>query len=243
MRLSFYSLGDISDMANEQFFYSTDITENEIILNGGEHYHLSKVLRKHPGDEIWVTNGKGITFQTKIASVNSDKTTLTILNILPKFGEPANRVTLAAGVIKPSHWEILIEKAVELGVYNIVPIISRFTVKPNIKMDRCRKIILSAVKQCGRSRLPHLAAPIQFEEYLRRDFKELTYICDNQDNYPLLSNCEEHQNHVVMVGPEGGFSEDEVTLALKNKFQAVSLGPRRLRAETAAIVAVSKLIF
>lgn len=229
-------------MAHEQFFFSQDVQDDIIILTETEHHHLSRVLRKRIGDEVWVTNGKGIAFQTCIKQIETDKTYLSIQETYPKFGESMNRVTLAAGIIKPAHWEFLLEKSVELGVYDIYPIISRYTIKTNFKMDRAKKIILSAAKQSGRSRVPNLYEPLPFENFVNKEFKELTYICDNQDDYPMLSNCEEDQNHVVLIGPEGGFSPEEVKLAIKNNFLPVSLGPRRLRAETAAIMAVNRLV-
>lgn len=149
------------------------IDNDRLILDGQEHQHISRVMRKKPGDDIWVSNGKGMAYQTEILEIEKEFTRCKILKTYPQFGEPVNKVSLAVGIIKPAHWEILLEKAVELGVHDIYPLTSRYTVVPNIKRQRNEKILLSALKQCGRSYLPTLHDPIPFKTFIAK--KEMKF--------------------------------------------------------------------
>ena len=229
-------------MAHEQFFYSKHIADDTLLIEHDEHKHLSRVMRKRPGDEIWVSNGKGISYQTEILIIDQDSTSCKILEKHPNFGEPENRVSLAVGLIKPSHWEIMLEKAVELGVYDIYPLITRYTVMKGLKRERSEKIILSALKQSGRSHLPILHDPVAFKDFIRIKRDEIAYICDNQDDYPQLTSGSASANYHVIVGPEGGFHADEVALAIQHDAHPVLLTNRRLRTETACLAALNRLI-
>ncbi len=229
-------------MANEQFFFSRDIRGNTAFLQGDEHFHLSRVLRKKIGDIAWLSNGKGLVFEARIESIEKDETRLKILQHFPELGEPQNRISLAIGLIKSSHWDILLEKTMELGVYEIFPLITRYTVKTDLKRERSEKILLSALKQCGRSRIPILHNPVEFKNFLQELPRTSLYICDNQADYPLLQPQQHPRDALVLVGPEGGFHPEELHLAIHNGFKAVRLVNRRLRSETAAILALSRLI-
>ncbi len=229
-------------MAHEQFFFSQNIDQDILRFEYDEHHHLSRVLRKKIGDIIWASNGNGMAYETKIISIAENDTNCKIINAYPLWGEPKNRVSLAVGIIKPSHWEIMLEKAVELGVYEIFPLVTRYTVKNDIKRERSEKIILSAVKQCGRSRIPILHESMQYSEFIQIKRSETVYICDNQDDYPSLEADSDNHNYLVLIGPEGGFHSDEVDLAIQHSAQPVLLTNRRLRTETACIAALSKLV-
>lgn len=229
-------------MAHEQFFYSNHIENNILIIESDEHKHLSRVMRKKPGDAIWVSDGKGTSYQTEILEIDQDNTKCKIVEKHPQFGEPENRVSLAVGLIKPSHWEIMLEKAVELGVYDIYPLITRYTVVKSLKQERGAKIILSALKQSGRSYMPILHDPVPYNEFIQQKHHETTYICDNQDDYPQLVPGLSSVNYLVLIGPEGGFHPDEVKLAIQHSAQPVLLSNRRLRTETACIAALSRLV-
>ncbi|MCD6446564.1 MAG: 16S rRNA (uracil(1498)-N(3))-methyltransferase [Candidatus Marinimicrobia bacterium] len=229
-------------MAHEQFFYSKHIEDNTLIIDGDEHKHLSRVMRKRPGDTIWISDGKGTSYQAEILEINAESTICKIIGKHPKFGEPENRVSLAIGLIKPSHWEIMLEKAVELGVYDIYPLITRYTVVKSLKRERGAKIILSALKQSGRSYLPILHDPVPFKEFIQQKRPDIIYICDNQDDYPQLAPTSDPENYLVLIGPEGGFHPDEVALAIQHSAQPVLLTNRRLRTETACLAALIRLI-
>ncbi|MDZ7822264.1 MAG: RsmE family RNA methyltransferase [Candidatus Marinimicrobia bacterium] len=174
-------------MAHERFFHTQNISGDTLTFKNEEHFHLSRVLRKTRGDTVWAIDGEGIAYQTRIRSVEKQQSTAEILRRHPGFGEPSNRVSLAVGIIKPSHWEILLEKAVELGVHDIFPLHTRYTVKGTIKRERSEKILLSSAKQCGRSRIPRLYPVREFREFIRATRNGRQYICDNQENYPRCS--------------------------------------------------------
>jgi 16S rRNA (uracil1498-N3)-methyltransferase len=229
-------------MAHEQFFYSEHIEDNTLIIDGDEHKHLSRVMRKRPGDTIWISDGKGTSYQTEILEIGQDNTKCKIVKKYPEFGEPKNRVSLAVGLIKPSHWEIMLEKAVELGVYDIYPLFTRYTVLKGIKRERQEMIVLSAMKQCGRSYLPILHDPVSLNDFIKQKRHEITYICDNQDDYPQLTPGMDSANYLVLIGPEGGFSTEEVELAIQHSVQPALLTNRRLRTETACIAALNRLV-
>ena len=229
-------------MAHEQFFFSRDIDGERIILEGSEHLHLSRVMRKKPGDEIWVSDGAGTSYHTRIDHIEKDSTCCGIIKVYKELGEPANKVSLAVGIIKPAHWEIMLEKAVELGVYDIFPLLTQHTVPKNIKRERSEKIILSALKQCGRSHLPVLHDPVKYDDFIRIQRNEMIYICDNQEDYPLLESGMDKADYLVILGPEGGFSPEEVQLAIDHCAKPVLLTNRRLRTETACLAALSRLV-
>jgi len=229
-------------MAHEQFFYTTQIDNDILLLSGQEHQHISRVMRKKKGDHVWVSNGKGITFHTQILDIDKESTRCRILKSYPRLGEPANNVSLAVGMIKPAHWEILLEKAVELGVHDIYPLSSRYTVIPNIKRERNEKILLSALKQCGRSYLPVLREPMSFKDFIIQKRNEVLLICDNQDDYPMLEAASDTRDYIVLIGPEGGFTKEEVHLAIEHHAKPVLLSNRRLRTETACLSALARLV-
>ncbi|MEA2076743.1 MAG: RsmE family RNA methyltransferase [Candidatus Marinimicrobia bacterium] len=229
-------------MAHEQFFFTQYIQNEHLMIEGQEHLHLSRVMRKKIGDHIWVSDGVGKAYYAEILSIEKENTHCKILKSYPQFGEPQNKVSLAVGLIKPAHWEIMLEKAVELGVWDIYPLITRYTVVKGLKQERGAKIILSALKQCGRSHLPILHDPVPFGDFIKQKHHEITYICDNQDDYPTLEEGMDTGNYLVLIGPEGGFHPDEVDLAIQHSAQPVLLTNRRLRTETACIAALSRLV-
>jgi len=229
-------------MANEQFFFSQHIEGDMIRLERDEHHHVSRVLRKRSGDTVLISDGKGMLYQTEILHIGQDETHCRITNAYPLAGEPGNKISLAVGIIKAAHWEILLEKAVELGVHEIFPLITRYTLMSGIKRERCEKIILSAVKQCGRSRIPELHEPLPFSDLVAREHKTPVYICDNQDDHPLLRATGRSEDALILVGPEGGFHPDEIRVALDTGAKPVLLANRRLRTETACMLALSRLV-
>jgi 16S rRNA (uracil1498-N3)-methyltransferase len=229
-------------MAHEQFFFSDNINMDRLSIDGQEHQHLSRVMRKKDHDQIWVSDGKGTAYHSEIIAVGKESTQCKIIKSYPELGEPANKVSLAVGIIKPAHWEIMLEKAVELGVHDIYPLTTRYTVIPTIKRERSEKILLSALKQSGRSYLPILHDPVTFTDFIEHKRNEIIFICDNQDDYPLLEAGMDTADYLVMIGPEGGFSQEEIDLAIKHCARPVLLSNRRLRTETACMAALSRLV-
>ncbi|MDD4960767.1 MAG: RsmE family RNA methyltransferase [Candidatus Marinimicrobia bacterium] len=229
-------------MANEQFFFSREINRETLLLRGEEHFHLSRVLRKKPGETIRVSDGEGTVFEARITAINKELTSADILQRFPGLGEPQNRISLAVGMIKAAHWDTLLEKTTELGVFEIFPLITRYTIKTDLKRERSEKILLAAVKQCGRSRIPRLHAPAEYGTFIKQLPDQPVYLCDNQDAYPLLRAQENPENALILIGPEGGFHPDELRLARDAGAKAALLTNRRLRSETACMLALSRLV-
>ncbi len=229
-------------MAHEQFFFSQGIRDELILIEGGEHLHLSRVMRKNTGDRIWIADGKGTAYHAEITDIGKESTHCKILERHQGFGEPRNKVSLAVGIIKPAHWEILLEKAVELGVHEICPLITRYTIVPGIKRERCEKILMAAMKQSGRSYLPRLHDPLPYKDLFSSKRTGTVYLCDNQEDYPDLDPGRENAEYLVLIGPEGGFSPEEAGLAIAHGAKPVLLANRRLRTETACMAALSRLV-
>lgn len=229
-------------MANEQFFFSREINASTLLLRGDEHFHLSRVLRKKTGEIIRVSDGEGTVYEARITAIGKELTSADILQRFPGLGEPRNRISLAVGMIKAAHWDILLEKTAELGVFEICPLITRYTVKTDLKRERGEKILLSAAKQCGRSRIPRLHVPAEFGTFIKQLPDKPIYLCDNQDAYPLLHAPENPKDALILIGPEGGFHPDELRHARDAGAKAVLLANRRLRTETACMLALSRLV-
>lgn len=230
-------------------FYHPNISENdtEIIFDKEESRHIGKVLRKQVGDELFTTNGAGYLFKVKLKDTTPKKCVASILQT--KFNEPsAYRLHLAVAPTKLNdRYEWFLEKATEIGVSEITPIICDHSERKVIKPERYEKIIQGAMKQSLKTYLPRLNDAITFTEWITNHA--------NTSNIKLIAHCEESHRHslkealkpktdvLITIGPEGDFSTSEISLALKNGFTPVSLGNSRLRTETAAIVACHSVAF
>ena len=223
-------------------FYSGNINneKTQIVLTNQEHTHLSKVLRKSTGDLINVTDGLGYIYKCRIDEIVKGSTTLSVLNFYHDNIEYP-QLTIAISITKKiSRFEWFLEKATEIGVYSIIPIISQHSEKSRLNFDRCTKILVSAMKQSLRTRLPILNAPIGFNDYIKRTAeidKKFIATC-KADNPVLLKNeLKKGLSTEILIGPEGGFSEKEISNAKNTNFTPISLGPSRLRTETAGVSA------
>lgn len=223
-------------------FYSGNINneKTQIVLTNQEHAHLSKVLRKSTGDLINVTDGLGNIYKCRIDEIVKGSTTLSVLNSYHNnIGYP--QLTIAISITKKiSRFEWFLEKATEIGVYNIIPIISQHSEKSRLNFDRCTKILVSAMKQSLRTRLPILNAPIVFNDYIKRTTEiDKKFIATCKANNPALLKYELKKglSAEILIGPEGGFSEKEINNAKNTNFTPVSLGQSRLRTETAGVSA------
>jgi 16S rRNA (uracil1498-N3)-methyltransferase len=234
-----------------EYFFTRpeDIQGHSLILRGDESKHLARVLRKSVGDRIFVTDGNDTMYEAIIKEIGKNDARCDIAAIHRKYHEPAMDVTLAVSLLKnPARFDYLIEKATELGVRSIIPILCEHTIARSDKHERMEKIALASMKQCGRSWLPRI-------EHLQ-DFHILI---GNSAHWPLrliphekidlsrsikneLRLFTEAHSVLVVVGPEGGFSEVEIELAVQKGFHQVSLGNRRLRTETAAVAALAQLL-
>lgn len=233
------------------YFYvkQEDISSHEFILRGDQSKHLVRVMRKDIGDRIFVTDGNDTMYEAVIVEFGKSDTRCEIAAIHRKYNEPSLEVTLAVSLLKnPARFDYLVEKATELGVRAIIPLLSERTIPQHEKHDRLEKIALAAMKQCGRSWLPRIQ-PLQkygtvVENSSHWPLKFIPH--EKTDSFHTISSELKHHEDVhsllILIGPEGGFSENEVALAEHNGFKPISLGLRRLRTETAAVVTLAELL-
>ena len=235
------------------FFYAPPSARqgNRITLPEEEARHAARVLRKKPGDEILVVDGEGGWFRMRLETVRKNNVEGAVVEERRDVGEPGYRLTVGMALLKNTgRFETFLEKAVELGVAAIVPLVTARTEKGRLKKARAENILVAAMKQSERSCLVRLEEPTDVRVWLEEKGGRTAVqalIChetaaSDQSIYRALAGRPDASRIEVLVGPEGGFSEDEVTLAEKAGFAPVSLGPRRLRAETAALTAAAAVM-
>lgn len=229
-----------------QLFYNPTISEKDtsFVFNKEESKHIIKVLRKKESDILFVTNGLGYLFKTEIALASDSKCTVTIL--LFEKEEPSKvQLHLAVAPTKMNErYEWFLEKATEIGIQEITPIICEHSERKVVKNDRFQKIIESAMKQSLHYYIPKLNEPITYKEFIKKDFKGQKFIahCEETDKKSLKDTLILNENITLLIGPEGDFSTKEIQLALENNYIPVSLGKTRLRTETAAVVACHSVV-
>jgi 16S rRNA (uracil1498-N3)-methyltransferase len=228
-----------------QLFYEPSLKpgDNTFTLSKEEAQHAVRVLRKKTGDNISIINGKGALFQAIIKNADPNQFTVLITGYKEKEKpSPCFHICLAL-LKKPERIEWFIEKAIEIGVSRITIFTSRQTEKKNLKTERLAKIAVSALKQSGNLWLPEIDCSINFDTLVKSEFNGEKFIayCRTELSKHLKYAAITGNDTIILIGPEGDFTEDEVTLALNNGFKEVSLGESRLRAETAALYALLTL--
>ncbi|MEQ3664371.1 MULTISPECIES: 16S rRNA (uracil(1498)-N(3))-methyltransferase [unclassified Olleya] len=230
-----------------QLFYNPDIAPdtNQFSFPKDESRHIVKVLRKKTGDLLNITNGKGYLFEAELTIADQKNCVVNILNTTHQA--PKNyQLHLAVAPTKMNdRYEWFLEKATEIGITSITPIICDHSERKVVKIERFDKIIQSAMKQSLSCYYPILNAPITFKDYINQDFDGDTYIahCEETDKKSLKSQVLPNKKITILIGPEGDFSVKEIKMAIQNKFIPVTLGETRLRTETAAIVACHSIAF
>ena len=222
-----------------QLFYLANPAK-EIILSAKESKHATKVLRKKEGDALDFTDGKGNFYKAEITVADSRKCRLQIVSREQKEKQHNYHLHIAIAPTKNmDRFEWFLEKATEIGIDEITPIICSRSERKVIKTERCNKILLSAMKQSLKFHLPKLNEAISLTDFIKQDFEDAKYIayCEDGDKNELKT-VSKTENTLILIGPEGDFSNAEIEMALKNNFKAVSLHASRLRTETAGIVAV-----
>lgn len=220
-------------------FYSTDLEGERLTLDAENSRHAAKVLRLGIGDELHLTDGLGILVKARIEVPDAKKCLVHVLEReLVAQRHPA--LTLAVAPTKNiARFEWFLEKATEIGVERIVPILCERSERKVIKPERLEKVLVSAMKQSLKSWKPQLEEPSPFSELIHAPFagKKCIAWMDEAQPEHLRSVVNSMENALILIGPEGDFSPNEVERAKSNHFQPISLGPSRLRTETAAIVA------
>lgn len=223
-------------------FYANNISGNNYTLPEEESKHCIKVLRMKVGDELTLVDGKGVWYHTKIAIDNPKKCEVEIIR---KEQDKNNRPYKLHIAIAPTknidRMEWFIEKATEIGIDEITPIICEHSERSIVKIDRLEKVAIAAMKQSLKAWLPQINDPIKFNDFIQNNNADQKFIAHcHSSELPLLSTCLINKISIlVLIGPEGDFSKTEVTLSLQHGFKEISLGASRLRTETAGIMAVS----
>ena len=230
-----------------QLFYNATINEvtETFSFDREESKHIIKVLRKKDGDILFVTNGLGFLFKTEIILASDSKCTVQMISF-DKAPTPNFKLHLAVAPTKMNdRYEWFLEKATEIGIHEITPIICDRSERKVINKERFEKILLSAMKQSNELFLPKLNPAISFKDFVKQKNKGLQLIahCEETDKKTLKSILQSNTDVTVLIGPEGDFSEKEITLALDQNYVPVSLGNTRLRTETAAVVACHSVVF
>lgn len=223
----------------------TNKTEVEIKLSETESLHCSKVLRLKAGDEIHIFNGKGGIFNGKIAKQEKKQTIVAIQSQMSDIKERDFKIHLAIAPTKNTdRIEWFVEKAIEIGIDKITFILSRYSERKHLRLDRIHKIAVSAMKQSYNPFYPEITELQKFEDFLKSDIEEkekyLAYE-ETATNQSLIKQATPNSSYCIIVGPEGGFNTEELQSSEDAGFEKVSLGPNRLRTETAGVVACNIL--
>lgn len=226
------------------YFYTPphNISSGSLTIDGDEFAHLTHVMRKKAGDLIRVADGAGNAYDARIEEIAGRHARCRILRQHYRLHESDVDVTLAVAMLKNgSKFDFLVEKCTELGVNTIVPLRTERTIPQHARTDRWQKLALAAMKQSARCILPTVHEVQAFDLFLSSTPHSFLKIIPHEKvESPMITEAlrtRDYQRVVVCIGPEGGFSDDEIAQARSAGFRPVSLGTRRLRTETAAIVA------
>jgi 16S rRNA (uracil1498-N3)-methyltransferase len=230
-----------------QIFYSPDIKDNTCVLDKDESRHCVKVLRMTKGSLVKLIDGSGNMFEGQIVDPDPQRCSIAIIQTFPDFEKRNYRLHIAISPLKnQERLEWFVEKSVEMGIDEITPLICRNTEKPGIKAERINNIIISAMKQSLKASRPLLNEPAKFGEFIISAFNAIKMIAHCNPGFErnkIDSIYKSGRNAVILIGPEGDFSNEEVATAINNGFEPVHLGSSRLRTETAGIAACHSIYF
>lgn len=234
-----------------EIFYASEVTGSLCILDAEESAHAVKVLRHRTGDEICTIDGEGTMYRCRLVDDSPKGATATIEESFPQWGSHPYDLTLAVCPTKNNdRFEWFAEKATEVGVDTIVPVIGDRSERKVYKTERLRKIVLSATKQSLKAKLAAAEEPLSVKQFIKdapADALKLIAYCfeGEQEKVTIKSALEGYEGSriIVMIGPEGDFSPEEARLAIENGFIPVSLGNSRLRTETAGVTAAEAVYF
>lgn len=230
-----------------QIFYAHDISGPVHTLDENESKHIIRVLRLRRGIQVRLIDGKGNLYEGEIEDDNSRRCTIRIKNIIPDFEKRNYNLHIAISPLKNAdRLEWFVEKSVELGIDTITPLICRNTEKQAVRTARLENIIISAMKQSIKAKQPELSGAMNFPEFISREQQGKLMIahCNSSFGKKKISDVyRPGEDAVILIGPEGDFSEDEIRMALDKGYHGVHLGNSRLRTETAGIAACHAVYF
>lgn len=228
---------------DKTIFFAPDILSDQT-LPQEESAHCIRVLRKKEGDTIYIADGKGHFFDAEIIEAHQKHCVVNIINTIDEPKPWSNNLHIAFAPTKNmDRVEWFAEKATEIGIDRFSPLLCRYSERKEIKLPRIEKILISAMKQSQKSFVPELDEMTAFADFIRQPFDGQKFIahCYPQEKKLLKEAYTHGGNVLILIGPEGDFSEKEVQLALDNGFEPISLGNSRLRTETAALVACNTI--
>lgn len=229
-----------------QLFFADDIESIIYGLSPEESKHCVKVLRMSDGDEIYLTDGKGALAKGRITIADPKGCVVEIVERIRNYGKRPQRLHIAVAPTKNAdRIEWFVEKAVEMGIEEITPVVCDHSERKTLNMERLEKIVVSAMKQSLKTYRPILNPPTPVRELIAHADENHKYICHCEGDLRegLKSSYKKGDSAVVLIGPEGDFSQDEIATALRQGFRPITLGDCRLRTETAALYALTALNF
>ena len=223
-----------------QLFYTPDVNSDEYTLSKEESRHCIQVLRKEIGDIIHLVDGKGGFYKATLIGDNPKSCQLKIDQVERNYGKSTIHIHIAIAPTKMNErFEWFLEKSTEIGINEITPILCEHSERKVLKLERMNKILVTAMKQSKQAYLPKLNAAVSFDSFVSNNTVEERYIAhcvENDEKKQLKEVIKKGADTLVLIGPEGDFSQKEIDHALEHGFFAVSLANNRLRTETAAIV-------
>jgi len=230
-----------------QVFYAPEINGNVYSLDSTESRHVVRVLRMGKGDRVRLIDGRGNLYEAVIKDADQSACIIEVKEVIEGFEKRNYKLHMAVSPVKNAErFEWFIEKSVEIGVDEITPLICKNTEKPGIKSSRINNIIISAMKQSLKARKPVLHEPRIFGEFISSDVGGIRMIAHCNDGYVKCNIADiysKNNDAVMLIGPEGDFTIDEIDLATRAGFRSVHLGKSRLRTETAGIAACHSVYF
>lgn len=228
---------------SERFYLPERLDRPEVTLSGSEAHHLAHVLRLGVGATVTLFDGNGTSIEAEVLSVTKRDVTLRTRSVAAE-PEPLRRVTLSVAPPKGDRFRWLVEKATELGVDRLVPLLTRRTIVDprDSKLDKLRQTIIGACKQCGRNRLMELSEPVRYGSLLdamHETEQGLWLFHPTGRRIHDVSTSPRSASLTLLIGPEGGFTDDEIALAQDHGAETIAFGRTILRTETAAIAAAT----
>ncbi|MDP3915076.1 MAG: 16S rRNA (uracil(1498)-N(3))-methyltransferase [Bacteroidota bacterium] len=221
-------------------FYTPEISGNNYTLDETESKHCVRVLRLEKGDQITLVDGRGGFYTAEITYPNPKRCMVDVIKSEQNFGLRKFQVHIAIAPTKSiERIEWFLEKATEIGISRATPLLCQHSERKEIKNERLEKVIISAMKQSLKAYLPQLDPLTKFSDFISQPFDGQKFIahCDEQHRDLLKKMVVLNQNYLILIGPEGDFSSEEIEIAIQAGFKPVSLGDSRLRTETAGVVA------